>query len=529
MALTDFTFFKSGADCLGGAISATEASENTVSGLPAAVTVNRANHRTTTGGELRVRTSGTVLSLVSGHGGTSPITLTDPATPGDVGSASGSTVHGRLNLTVDWAALTNTDTDWPYTHSVPADDVFGPVSSGDRAGGDVEYRCVYIRNNSGGPVTLSISKQSTSYDDFEFGTGTSGIDGVEQTIADKYTAPVGVTFDFLGASIPELADGEWHAFWIARYPISTENGGNCTVCVRATDDADSSFLQFLLLEYSEGGGPPTEAVTEEPEFTDVIPTAELSGELTGDTADLGDAVLGDLIPGGIGAVDYVLVSEVWSGQLELSGEITDSATFSDAVERAYVASAALVENATITDTAAAAGVFGVALSDGLAFVELMTRAGEEYDGWVINADTNAPSFYRWGAFTSLTRFQGRYFGTTADGVFELTGENDDGEDIESAILTGVTDLGIPKNKRAMMAYVGVRASGEMLLKTVVGENVTRVYRMRSTNDSMMQRRVPFGKGVDSVYWQFGLENVDSADFELGMVRVFPVVLGRRFR
>lgn len=104
--------------------------------------------------------------------------------------------------------------------------LFDIISSAEASGGDSEYRCVYAKNTNG-TLTAQNSKlwvetESPSTDTDELiGLGTSAINGVEQTIADEQTAPVGVTFSQAngeGAAevIGDLAPSAHKAFWVNR-------------------------------------------------------------------------------------------------------------------------------------------------------------------------------------------------------------------------------------------------------------------------------------------------------------------------
>lgn len=103
---------------------------------------------------------------------------------------------------------------------------FDRVTGAEAAAGDVEYRCLYVRN---GHATLTlygavvwISTNTPSPDTVvAIGLGTSAINGVEQTVADESTAPAGVSFtepDSYGAGlvIGDIPAGQHKAVWIRR-------------------------------------------------------------------------------------------------------------------------------------------------------------------------------------------------------------------------------------------------------------------------------------------------------------------------
>jgi len=110
--------------------------------------------------------------------------------------------------------------------SAVAHNLFDQVSDGETSLGDIEYRCIYVKNEHA-TLTLQASKAfiptntpsgDTSSD---IGLGTSAINATEQTVADEDTAPATVTFSApanqgAGLLIGDLAPGETKAIWVRR-------------------------------------------------------------------------------------------------------------------------------------------------------------------------------------------------------------------------------------------------------------------------------------------------------------------------
>jgi hypothetical protein len=227
--------------------------------------------------------------------------------------------------------------------------------------------------------------------------------------------------------------------------------------------------------------------------------------------------------------ESMVMSDAADSRAEFLGDLVDAATMTDTDDFIREMFGDLVDGMTMSDLVSVLAEFTADLTDEMTINEILDQQGEVFDAWVVNTETGAVSRYDWLPFTSLTEFNGRYFGTTAEGLYELAGDTDDGGHINAFVLSGVDDLDIPGDKRVIRGYIGLKTSGEMLLKTIVGDNVTRIYRLVSSSNAMHQRRLPLGKGVDSVYWQFALENIDGADFETDVIKLLPVVLKRRFR
>jgi hypothetical protein len=105
--------------------------------------------------------------------------------------------------------------------------IFDNVSSVEGAAGDVEYRCVYVKNTHGSltyqGAKIWIQANTPSADTtVDIGLGTTAVGtGNEQTIVDEQTAPSGVTFaaaanEGAALSIGDIPAGHHKAVWIRR-------------------------------------------------------------------------------------------------------------------------------------------------------------------------------------------------------------------------------------------------------------------------------------------------------------------------
>lgn len=104
--------------------------------------------------------------------------------------------------------------------------LFDYVTGDESAAGDIEYRCIYVRN-SHASLTLYgakvwISSNTPSADtSVSIGLGTAAINGTEQTVANENTAPTSVVFSLAAneagsLSIGDLAPGAHKAIWVRR-------------------------------------------------------------------------------------------------------------------------------------------------------------------------------------------------------------------------------------------------------------------------------------------------------------------------
>lgn len=158
--------------------------------------------------------------------------------------------------------------------------------------------------------------------------------------------------------------------------------------------------------------------------------------------------------------------------------------------------------------------------------------GEAYTAWVMNTESTGMSHYTVPGLNSLFDHEGRVWGVSETGLWELAGDTDDGDQIDAWIKTGHMKLGDGREVNIPRAYLYTRTTGEMLIKTVSSVRGTRTERTYTVQpalagDDDAARIVPLARGLRGVYWQVEIANVDGADFNIENCEVRPVVLSRR--
>lgn len=150
-----------------------------------------------------------------------------------------------------------------------------------------------------------------------------------------------------------------------------------------------------------------------------------------------------------------------------------------------------------------------------------------YFGWIMNLDSRYVSRYLNYDFNSVTKYQSYYLGANGKGIAVLDGENDDGDEIKAFIETGVMDFDTHTAKRVEKAWLGARSDGQLVLKTVTNEQIERLYLVRPLGmPGILRTSITLGKGVKSAYWQFKLENLKGADFDVDSIEFYVVPLTR---
>ena len=104
--------------------------------------------------------------------------------------------------------------------------LFDAVTGSESSSGDIEYRCIYVKNshatltlfNAVAFIQSNTPSASTSCD---IGLGSAAIGAEEQTVVNENSAPAGVSFSApssysSGLAIGDLAPGQHKAIWIQR-------------------------------------------------------------------------------------------------------------------------------------------------------------------------------------------------------------------------------------------------------------------------------------------------------------------------
>ncbi len=156
--------------------------------------------------------------------------------------------------------------------------------------------------------------------------------------------------------------------------------------------------------------------------------------------------------------------------------------------------------------------------------------GADYDVWVFNAETFAASRYVNYGFDSFAAYQGRYYGTNSQGLYELTGATDEGVNIPGSLMFGQMNFGTSRPKRMLRAYLGGTSDGKMVMRVVGEDGGIRTYKTNvPLGDSPSYKRIDPAKGLSAHYWQFEITNEDGQDFALDNLDLYPVILQRRVK
>ena len=137
--------------------------------------------------------------------------------------------------------------------------------------------------------------------------------------------------------------------------------------------------------------------------------------------------------------------------------------------------------------------------------------------FVFNTENMAATEYSNYDFMAMAMFNGVPVGIGSGGIYELSGDDDAGVDIDVDVLSGFDDLGTEDLKRMYNAYVGYKSDGDVRFQVSIdGEPAVRSYIVShiSNTSGIKRGRAKPAKGLKSRYWQVGVKNVAGSDIEL---------------
>lgn len=255
--------------------------------------------------------------------------------------------------------------------------------------------------------------------------------------------------------------------------------------------------------------------------------------------------------------EYLELDQQWALGIHINFEaLVDTLPLNDTVSiQFYVAMNAIVDLLPLADEAAIQRIIDMAtpedvlpLADSVALLlELVFEDLEDRlplnddqgempapgttgrEGWILNVDSNSTGRYAWAqGFNSFVEHDGKFYAAADDGIYELTGEDDEGTAIDAIAVLKQTDFDVPGEKKARAVYVNARTEGGLFVRVVLDDNQTFTYEVELSDIVELQaRRAVLGRGLRGVNWQIAVGNLEGADMELASVRITPTEFSRR--
>ena len=127
-------------------------------------------------------------------------------------------------------------------------------------------------------------------------------------------------------------------------------------------------------------------------------------------------------------------------------------------------------------------------------------------------------------YDSMVRFGERFLCASDNGLFELTGETDSGENITSYFEPVTTDFGISNEKKLRCLYIGYESSGDLTLKVSTDLGFLETIIMPASTVGQKARKIPVSRSVRGRYFTFQIKSV-GVDFSIDEIKVLPIIIG----
>lgn len=219
-------------------------------------------------------------------------------------------------------------------------------------------------------------------------------------------------------------------------------------------------------------------------------------------------------------------SETFTPVIKVGGSVTER------VSAQVVTGGSLEERCSVPVSigGSAEEIIGVSVTLGGAIIlELAPDAALAaiFTALVMNAKTAGIGLYADFPLTSIFKLGLEYYGITADGLVHLSGNTDNGAQIDALIISGVSDLGAVEEKNVSEAYLTMRCEGELEFAVTYNER-KRVCKRGSTGKrGLSDIRFPLPLGAAGNQVQIAVKNVDGADFDFKKADITVVKRDRR--
>lgn len=228
---------------------------------------------------------------------------------------------------------------------------------------------------------------------------------------------------------------------------------------------------------------------------------------------------------GLSVTDHITAGDSDLVKLMVLIGLQEQISLHDAASPVWMLGVRVDDNVDLTQELIAKMVFHPELFSGIELVGGMLDANGDLSVWAMNTRTAAVTEYDNYPFNSFARLgPQQYVGASDDGLYELTGDDDDGNDIIAVIRSGYLQFGGTHLSRLKEAYIALRGTGQIVLKIITADGMQYVYQTPTLN--MVNNKVHMAKGQRARYFQFELVTAGQ-DFTLDTIEFVPVVVKRR--
>jgi len=203
--------------------------------------------------------------------------------------------------------------------------------------------------------------------------------------------------------------------------------------------------------------------------------------------------------------------------------LTQNVQITDTVSRALLVQAVASDAIEITHDQVLKMIFKPVIDETIMLTAMHIEPSGSVTAWAINVQNNAVSEYTNFDFNSFATNGVKYLGANENGLYELEGATDDGQQIIAKMRSGIMQFMQSHSGSVKGAYLGLRGGGDWYLK-IIADDKTYIYKV--TAKDMKTTKVEIGKGIRARYFSFELTSTGQ-EFDLDSIEFLPIVNQRR--
>ena len=208
--------------------------------------------------------------------------------------------------------------------------------------------------------------------------------------------------------------------------------------------------------------------------------------------------------------------------------LSQNMTLHAALSQTMTFNVTMAQNILLTELDLLKMIFDGELAENMSVVSLYVSPDNQYTTFAINTRTNAITEYQNFSFNSFAQIGRKYIAAGSDGLYELDGPTDNGENVISTLRTGMLQLAGTKLAGLKGIYLGMNVTAgdnDFYAKIIAGDGREYVYKFVS-QPGLMTTKVNVGKGLRARYFQFELQST-GPDFDLDSIEFVPMMGQRR--
>ena len=151
-----------------------------------------------------------------------------------------------------------------------------------------------------------------------------------------------------------------------------------------------------------------------------------------------------------------------------------------------------------------------------------------------NLKTKATTQFTNFDFDSVVNFKDSILLAGASGLFQYTGETDNGTDV-IGYFEITTDFGIKQDKRIRFVYMTFEASSDLILTVTTDRSHTEAYTVSVDSSGQHSARIAISRALYGRFFTFQVKNSPddesedfSNDFSIDKISVLPIVRSHGF-